>query len=140
MKDESGENAPDHLYCRKLQQQLSIAGVPSSSSLAGQSTLIDPSELQYEPILYVLFTNCSYDQSSLLSALEKEHKAETTQPEPQSTQLIEHHVGFMLSSPNLPDINVLKHIVDDCSDDLGEILNAIEHAVDQNSANLPTER
>ena len=49
-------------------------------------------------------------------------------------------MGFMLSSPDLPDINGLKHVVDDCSDDLGEILNAIEHAVDQNSANLPTDR
>ena len=111
-----------------------------SSTLAGQSTLIDPAELQYEPILYVLFANCSYDQSSLLSTLKKERQAESSQPEPQSTQLIEHHVGFMLSSPDLPDINGLKHIVDDCSDDLGEILNAIEHTVDQHSANLPTER
>ena len=137
--DESGENAPDRLYCRKLQQQLSVSGA-TSNILSGHSTLIVPSELQYVPILYILFTNCSYDQSSLHSELKKGHQAETTQPEPKSNQLIEHHLGFMLSSPDLPDISGLNHIVDDCSDDLGEILNAIEHAVDQHSANLPTYR
>ena len=46
----------------------------------------------------------------------------------------------MLASPDLPDLDNLRHIVDDCSDDLGDILSALEHAVEQHSANLPATR
>ena len=53
---------------------------------------------------------------------------------------MEHHLGLMMASPDLPDLNGLKYIVDDGSDDLCDILNAIEHAVDRHTTNLPQEK
>ena len=44
--------------------------------------------------------------------------------------MIEHHLGVMLTSPDLPDLNSLKHMVNDASDDLEDVLNAIDHAVE----------
>ena len=54
--------------------------------------------------------------------------------------MIEHHLGVMLTSPDLTDLSSLKHMIDDASDDLEDIFNAIEHAVDQKSTNLPGAR
>ena len=44
--------------------------------------------------------------------------------------MIEHHLGVMLTSPDLPDLSSLKHMIDNASDDLEDVLNAIEHAVE----------
>ena len=51
-------------------------------------------------------------------------KINSTQTKP---SLIEHHLGFMLASNELLDIANIKHMVDEKSNDLGDILSAIEH-------------
>ena len=100
------------------------------SGLASQSTLLDSQKFVYESNLYILFTNVSYNKGSLTEDLDDGLKTLITTPKPKSSGLIEHHLGVMLASPDLPDLYGLRHIVDDCSDDLGDILNALEHAVE----------
>ena len=56
---------------------------------------------------------------------------------PHEPSLIEHHLGLLLAS-DLPDLKSIEHIVRDQSDDLDDILNAIEHLVEVQSANLPS--
>ena len=54
----------------------------------------------------------------------------TITPEPKSAQLVEHHLGVMLNSADLPTLTTLSHMVDDASDDVRDVLNAIEHVVE----------
>lgn len=51
--------------------------------------------------------------------------------------LIEHHISSLLGS-DLPDLSLIKHSISDYSDNLGDILNSIEHLVESKTVNLPT--
>ena len=86
-------------------------------------------QLSHEREIYILFPNVSCDSRLLTLGLEADINTTIT-PEPRSMQLIEHHLGVMLTHPDLPDLSSLKHMVDDASDDLNDVLNAIEHAIE----------
>ena len=115
------------LYCRKLTQQQ----VSEPNGLVAQSQLITAQHNTYECNLYILFANASCDSSTLEQPKVGEGDDSPT--------LLEHHLGILLSS-DLPDIDSLKYMIRDHSDDLNDILNTLDHVIKLQEVRLPLDR
>ena len=95
--------------------------------IAASSVFTDSRNLIYKTIPFILFTNVAVRDDT-------QKMAEGASNE-ESCDLVEHHLGVLLES-DLPDINSLKYLINDRSDDFSDILNALDHLVEIHSVNL----
>ena len=99
--------------------------------------LTDSQSHIYESNLYILFTQEKSNDQAIEAALSTTNLLASLNYQP---SLIEYHLGFMLSGNELPEISNIKHMVDDRSDDISDILSAIQHLTEAHAASLPPHR